>query len=212
MVELWTEVSDPTQDSYFTYSIMSVLTNCTSQFIISTSSIWQTSHTQAQNAHSCTQTLTLRCQGRLSPCLTQCYFQVGVGFPFFGCGILLEQETTLYSGIFLMAPIRHRNSDSLILLTICTCHRISHEARYRVLRTTYHPEDNFLITLLVWDDFQVWAELVYLKDLKEKFPLKSIKRRLGNVHCNSRPILIYVFFFLLIHMDCWPNMHDLMLK
>lgn len=145
MVDSWTDVSDLNTGViiYLCYNVCPHRLHLTVHYYCSTSSIWQTSHTQAQNAHTGTQTLASRCQGRLSPCLTQCYFQVGVGFPFFGCGILQEQETTLYGGKFLMAPIRHRNSDSLILLTICACRRISHGTWYRALQGYVPPWGSF---------------------------------------------------------------------
>lgn len=159
--------------------------------------------THKPNTHVLTHTHTVRCQGLLSPCLSQCYLQVGVGFPFSDCGILSEQETALLYmvGYFLWLPLGPETQWFFDFFNdVCMSQKMYSGTWYPVLRDMYHPEDDFLIMLHEWDDFQVRAELVGLNDLKEKFTLKSFKISVGNVTCMSWPISFYGGVFVLIHV------------
>lgn len=96
LVVAWIDTSGPNTGSIITprYNVCSHLLHITVlQWLIQHMAGLPHTHTSPKHTLSHTHTHTSRCQGLLSPRLTQCYLQVGVGFPFFGGGILSEQET-----------------------------------------------------------------------------------------------------------------------
>lgn len=69
-----------------------------------------------------THTHALRCQGLLSPGLTQCYLRSGCRVSLLRRWDPVRTGKIFYVvGCFLWFPIQHR--DSLIFLNMCACHR-----------------------------------------------------------------------------------------
>lgn len=84
-------------------------------------SIWQASHTWAPSTHTHTHTHAYIKISGASLTISDSVFSRWVSdFPS-SAEVCCKNRKVLYGGTFLMAPTRHRNRDSFILLTMCVC-------------------------------------------------------------------------------------------